>query len=530
MPDHRDRKRSEQLDRATDMTPVTDSVELDVPVSVLWEAFNRSRRWSWWNRCFYWVFNRRLVKGKQLIWCFQPIRWWYLYKMPAIARIIEVEEERKVTWEVTALPGFYAHHTYFVEDLGDGRSRFGSWEKAFGWGFRLTRRFWLAHFRFVCERSLEGARRLEEAYRARGDLSNSTLKRLHARGRLPGALLLVLVLALGVAGAWFYYAFLHITSKQLTPGVYALLDGGCNSLVVEEGGHVMLVDPKFPPMSRWAASWIHEHISGSVDYVVNTHFHFDHTEGNVLYPKARIVAQEQAPALMELRDHDWWRRHPQGVPKPGDLVRDREEIHVGNQAVEIVHYGPAHTRGDLVVDLNRDGKVIVATGDLVFHGYYPFLDLGEGGVDFQGLIQSIRRLAARFPDAVFVPGHGPLATAEDLQSFASYLEDLWEAVAEARTRGRSESEAMAGIDLSAYGLRILPILHYGQVLSTAGANIRSVYRLQDRSGATDPGTATQAGGRYRHAAADATGLPLRLLSDFKRGPLSPTARGAAGSF
>ena len=54
----------------------------------------------------YWVRNRDLVLGKQLIWIFQPIKWWYLYKMFAIAKIVEVEKEKKVTWEVTALPRF----------------------------------------------------------------------------------------------------------------------------------------------------------------------------------------------------------------------------------------------------------------------------------------------------------------------------------------------------------------------------------------------------------------------------------------
>jgi hypothetical protein len=65
-----------------------------------------------------------LVAGRKLIWAFQPIRWYYLYKMFAIANIVNVESQSKVTWEVTALPGFYARHTYHMEDLGNGRSRF----------------------------------------------------------------------------------------------------------------------------------------------------------------------------------------------------------------------------------------------------------------------------------------------------------------------------------------------------------------------------------------------------------------------
>jgi hypothetical protein len=66
---------------------------------------------------FFWMHNRNLVAGQHPIWAFQPIRWWYLYKVWVIANIVEVDKERKVTWEVTALPGFYARHTYHMEDL-----------------------------------------------------------------------------------------------------------------------------------------------------------------------------------------------------------------------------------------------------------------------------------------------------------------------------------------------------------------------------------------------------------------------------
>jgi hypothetical protein len=60
-------------------------------------------------------------------------------------------------------PGFHALHSYLFADLGEGRSRFGSWEVAEGAGFRGLRRFWLAHFRFVCRESLAGAERLAAA-------------------------------------------------------------------------------------------------------------------------------------------------------------------------------------------------------------------------------------------------------------------------------------------------------------------------------------------------------------------------------
>jgi hypothetical protein len=170
------KSKEELLAESNDMTPVAGSVEVQIPAAALWECFTQANLWPRWNKCFLWARNRNLILGQHLIWCFQPIRWWYLYKMPAIARIVEVDERRKVTWEVTALPGFYARHTYFMEDLGNGRTRFGSWEKARGWSFLLMKWFWVPHFVFVKDRSLEGARFLEAVYRRTGQLNAATLK------------------------------------------------------------------------------------------------------------------------------------------------------------------------------------------------------------------------------------------------------------------------------------------------------------------------------------------------------------------
>ena len=104
--------------------------------------------------------RRRTGQGATLAWVFNPIKSWYPYKMPARAEIVELEPHDRVTWEVS-LPGFHALHSYRFAGFGEGRSRFGSWEVAEGALFRATRRFWLAHFRYVCRASLAGAETLQ---------------------------------------------------------------------------------------------------------------------------------------------------------------------------------------------------------------------------------------------------------------------------------------------------------------------------------------------------------------------------------
>jgi hypothetical protein len=168
--------RKERLERSTDMTPVAGTVDVDVPVDVLWQVFRDARSWPRWNPCFFWVKNRDLILGEQLVWVFEPIKPWLLYKMPGSAKIVEVVPGARCTWEVVVLPGFYARHTYHMEDLGNGRSRFGSWEQAMGWSFRLARWFWIANFEFVKDSSLEGARRLEDVYRTHGRIAPELMR------------------------------------------------------------------------------------------------------------------------------------------------------------------------------------------------------------------------------------------------------------------------------------------------------------------------------------------------------------------
>jgi Polyketide cyclase / dehydrase and lipid transport len=142
--------------------PIEGSVELEIPVERMWQVFLDVPGWPRWNPCIWRARVRgdgELRLGASLVWAFNPIRRRYLYKMPATAEIVEFEPADRVTWEAR-VPGFHALHSYRFADLGAGRSRFGSWEVAEGPAYRATRRFWLAHFRYVCRESLAGARAL----------------------------------------------------------------------------------------------------------------------------------------------------------------------------------------------------------------------------------------------------------------------------------------------------------------------------------------------------------------------------------
>ncbi len=141
--------------------PIAGTAEVSLSAERLWEVFADVRGWPDWNPCMWWarVSGGELREGATLYWAFNPIRPRYLYKLPAVARIVELEPQRRVAWEVS-MPGFHALHRYEIEPLGPDRCRFGSWEVAEGPMYRRLRRFWLAHFRFVCRASVAGAAEL----------------------------------------------------------------------------------------------------------------------------------------------------------------------------------------------------------------------------------------------------------------------------------------------------------------------------------------------------------------------------------
>jgi glyoxylase-like metal-dependent hydrolase (beta-lactamase superfamily II) len=471
--------RKEALERSNEMTPVQGTVDIDVPIAELWEAFAHANWWPKWNKCFFWAHNKNLTEGQHLVWAFQPIRWYYLYKMFAIANIVEVEKQSKVTWEVTAMPGFYARHTYHMEDLGGGRSRFGSWEQAMGGQIRfgLTRRFWIAHFTFVKDRSLEGARTLESIYRRDGRITSAALYAKTRWARGLSLFILLLLLLIGAAIGWFYESYVRLTAVDLVPGITAVLAGGGNSTLVSDNGQLLLIDTKFPPGSILLRRWISKHFEVPVSMIVNTHYHYDHTQGNTEYPQAAIYAYQNVPALMRKRDGDWWSKHQAAMPT--NLVGDVTTIRVGSQPILLVHPGGAHTQGDLYVVVHRDDKDVVATGDIVFNTYYPMMDLGEGGMDLHGLSAAVQELARKYPKAIFVPGHGPIATSEDLRRYAAYLKSLTDSVDGAQHDGLSEDQAAARIDLSGWNLRELPTFHDNHLCwSNASMNIHWAYQLE----------------------------------------------------
>lgn len=249
---------------------------------------------------------------------------------------------------------------------------------------------------------------------------------------------------------------------------YVQPDGGwclSNAAVIRGGGRVALVDTA---ATEARARLLREHVARVAPsppaYVINTHFHGDHTFGNYLFvPDAVVIAQERTReyvTLSGLHLTGLWPEVAWGdvtVEPPTVLFRDRMTLYVGDTRAELMNVGPAHTASDTVVWLPEE-RVLV-TGDIAMSGVTPFCPMGS----VAGSLAALDRLRALDP-AVVIPGHGPVAGPGVLDEVEGYLRWLRSLAKEAMAAGLSPLEAAQETDLGEYAAwldaeRLVPNLH-----------------------------------------------------------------------
>jgi cyclase len=218
-----------------------------------------------------------------------------------------------------------------------------------------------------------------------------------------------------------------ITTQKLADKFYVLFGVGGNIIVSIGDNGVLLVDGQFPQMVPKYKAVIGELGGGKIDFVINTHWHFDHSEGNqVLGPEGTwIVAQENSRQMMmknnvvnlvaSKREQPAYAATALPVVTYDDTMR----FHFNGERIDLLHYGPAHTTGDTAV-VFRDHKT-VHMGDVYNNAGYPFIDADNGG-SLNGVIEFSSKVLAQIDsDYVVVPGHGPVANYQALADYVAML-------------------------------------------------------------------------------------------------------------
>lgn len=281
--------------------------------------------------------------------------------------------------------------------------------------------------------------------------------------------------------SWFDTEYARVREVPLAPGVDAVLGGGGNSLLVEGNGAALLVDSKFDvfpsPAAHRLEDLVEQHLAPlhlQVSTLVVTHYHYDHTFGDSLYPDALVYGGRGARAAMLRADPEHW---ASGVGLVSREVSAVTSLDVGGVRVEVHRSRRGHTATDVWVRVPEAN--VVALGDLMFNTYFPFFDETADGSSLVGTVAELRAIVAAYPDATFLPGHGPPCDTAAVADYADWMERLYVAAHHAVAEGLTEAEFVHGEDVSRWDdRRVLPSMHDGLLRwATARSTLRSAYRV-----------------------------------------------------
>ena len=240
----------------------------------------------------------------------------------------------------------------------------------------------------------------------------------------------------------------QITSEKVADGLYVLFGVGGNIGVSIGSDGVLIVDDQFPQVMEKIEAAIGEIGGDGVDYAINTHWHFDHAEGNnALGPSGTtIVAHSNARADMAkggLVNLVIAKYQQQPYPKaalPVLTFDDRMQIYFNDNQIDLMHFSPAHTNGDTAVWFRNQNAVHL--GDVFNNSGYPFVDVDSGG-GIDGMINFCEQtLAAVGPDGIIIPGHGPVTDTAALSRYVYMLKTVRARIAEMIDDGKTLQQVM----------------------------------------------------------------------------------------
>ncbi len=233
----------------------------------------------------------------------------------------------------------------------------------------------------------------------------------------------------------------QVRSHAVAGTVHYLEGRGGNIGVCAGPDGLLIVDDQFAdlvPRIRAALDQLDGKGDGTPRYVLNTHFHGDHTGGNPAFGRTgSILAHENVRRRLIAGGGNTPPMEPAGLPVV--TYQDGIRVHFNGEELRVVHYPACHTDGDSVVFFT--GSDAVHLGDMFFNGLFPFIDLDSGG-SVAGLTRAIADVLARIgPATKIIPGHGPLAARADLQRYHDMLARSTALVKEALEAG-NDVEAM----------------------------------------------------------------------------------------
>jgi glyoxylase-like metal-dependent hydrolase (beta-lactamase superfamily II) len=238
-----------------------------------------------------------------------------------------------------------------------------------------------------------------------------------------------------------------VKPQAVRGGLFVLEGSGGNVTVMSAPNGKLMVDAGISYSKASMTRALSSISSAPPRYLIDTHYHWDHTDGNLWVHQlgATIIAQENTLKRLSVdtRVDDWEWTFPTSPveARPTVLMKISKTMNFHGTTIKLNYYGPCHTDSDISVYFVEPD--VLATGDTFWNGYYPFID-NENGGSIDGMIRAAQANVAHVTDhTIVIPGHGPLGNRTDLIAFRDMLVTIRGNVARMKSEGKSRDEIVA---------------------------------------------------------------------------------------
>ena len=242
------------------------------------------------------------------------------------------------------------------------------------------------------------------------------------------------------------FSKVEIKVTKVSGNVYMLEGAGGNIGVSVGPDGILIVDDQFAPLADKIKAALKTLGEGKLKFVLNTHYHGDHTGGNIAFaPDAPIIAQTNVrKRLSEEQKSKFFNRTTPASPKealPVITFDNAVSVFFNGEEIKVIHFPHGHTDGDSVIFFT--GSNVVHMGDDFFNGRFPVVDLEAGG-DVEGMTKNIGDIISKLPAGVkIIPGHGALSDAEGLKTFHNMLVQTTDIVRKRMAAGKTLDQIKA---------------------------------------------------------------------------------------
>ncbi|PYX95934.1 MAG: MBL fold metallo-hydrolase [Acidobacteria bacterium] len=256
--------------------------------------------------------------------------------------------------------------------------------------------------------------------------------------------IVILLLASAVAAAQEKdFSKVQMKVSKVAGNIYMLEGAGGNigASVGDDG--IVIVDDQYAPLADKIQVALKGITDKPVRFVINTHYHEDHTGGNAIFQKnAPVIAHENVRKRLQEGGTagNGGSVHIEAKPQPKDalpiITFDHDvTVHLNGEDIRALHFPAGHTDGDSIIFF-PESNVVHMGDDFVTYGF-PFIDV-DGGGSINGMIDAVEKVIPQLPpDVKVIPGHGPVSNLDDVRAYLKMLKDTRDAVQSALKQGKT---------------------------------------------------------------------------------------------